>query len=300
MSNHLAVPFSGTTQPFRIGLKPLDLADWIEVDERLDFYLAEKHRLAALHFDGVFVAEKDTDTAQAELLSLLTSHLNERHSATHRLSGDVMEIIPANRRVRISSNREPPLWTAAQLVEDDLILMRRSETGWRLVAGSLCFPSSWSLREKFGLPMHEVHAPVPGFGAGTRHAELISRMFDNLRPDSPMIRWNWSIYGDADLHHPESANPSRRRFGDGARADSAFLRVERQTLRKLPVSGDIVFTIGIHVDPFAALAAHDDGPRIAATLAQQVAGLDADQLAYKGLLAEREQLLATLADIVDG
>mgnify|MGYP000846223527 CR=1 FL=1 len=44
------------------------------------------------------------------------------------------------------------------------------EGGWRLAAGSLCFPSSWSLVEKFGKPLQDIHAPVPGFGPGTRSA----------------------------------------------------------------------------------------------------------------------------------
>ena len=47
--------------------------------------------------------------------------------------------------------------------------MRRGEDGWRLAAGSLCFPSSWSLDEKFGRPLQEIHAPVPGFGPRHPH-----------------------------------------------------------------------------------------------------------------------------------
>ena len=45
----------------------------------------------------------------------------------------------------------------------------------------------------------------------------------------------------------------RSRFGDVEAAARAFIRVERQTLRKLPVTGDILFTIRIHLDPMAAL-----------------------------------------------
>lgn len=299
MSEHLHSPFDGVSHPFRIGLKPLELTDWIAVDDLLPAYLGEKQRLAAERFDDVFVAETGTEAAQAELLAVLVEHLTERYPETYRRLDRAIEIVPAGRLVRLDDDAAP-LWGAAQLVQDDLVLMRKGEAGWRLAAGSLCFPSSWSLREKFGLVMHEVHGPVPGFATGTRNAELIARMFDNIRPSNAVIRWNWSIYGDAELHHPESANPVRRRFGAGVRAENAFLRVERQTLRKLPVSGDIVFAIGIHVDPVEALVRHGDGARIAATLAEQVAGLDAEQLAYKGLVAERDQLLAVLNGIATG
>jgi hypothetical protein len=192
-------------------------------------------------------------------------------------------------------NATPALWTAARMVQEDLVLMRRGDHGWRLAAASLSFPSSWRLREKIGRPMHAVHAPVPGFGGGTRNAELINRMFDNLRPATGMIRWNWSLYGDDALHHPYDS-PAKR-FGGGAKAAHVFLRVERQTLRKLTASGDIVFTIRIAVDPLAALEMHDDSARIAAAIISQLEALSPEQLAYKGMTDERDGLIARLTDI---
>ena len=140
--------------------------------------------------------------------------------------------------------------------------------------------------------MDEVHAPVPGFGAGSRNADLITRMFDHLRPDMPVIRWNWSLYGDDALFHPEAASPDARRFGPDAQR--IFVRLERQTLRRLPVSGDILFTIRIYVDPLAAVARQPEAGRVARALAEQLAGLDDAQLAYKGMRAERDAVLARL------
>jgi hypothetical protein len=184
-------------------------------------------------------------------------------------------------------------------VQEDLVLMHKDGAAWRLAAGSLSFPSSWSLREKFGWPMHEVHAPVPEFGAGTRNAGMIERMFDHLRPETPVIRWNWSIYGDDALYHPESADPRHRRFGAGERAENVFMRVERQTLRKLPGSRDIVFTIKISVDPLAALEQQPEAPAIAASLTAQLIELSAEQLDYKGMTLERDRLVARLGEIAN-
>ena len=47
-------PCDGSAAPFTIGLPPLDLAGWIEADERLEDYLAEKDRLFEAHYDMVF------------------------------------------------------------------------------------------------------------------------------------------------------------------------------------------------------------------------------------------------------
>ncbi|HQZ13542.1 MAG TPA: DUF3445 domain-containing protein [Devosia sp.] len=289
-------PYDGSARLFQIGVKPLGETDWIEVDETLPAYLAEKERLLVERRDEVFVAEPGTEAAQGEVLDLLTGHILARFPDVYRRDGDGIEIVPAGRRVALDGTA-PPLLVAARLVQEDFILMRAGESGWRLAAGSLSFPSSWSLREKFGRPMHEVHRPVPGFGAGTRNAEVIARMFHAQRPEAPVIRWNWSVYDTGRLHHPETAGPEARRFGSAARIENVFLRVERQILRKLAGSGDILFSIRISVDPLAALERHPEAGRIAGALADQLLALDEAQVAYKGLSAERARLVARLGEI---
>ena len=292
-------PYDGSARPFTIGLKPLDPADWIEVDDRLDAYLAEKDRLLADAPADVFGAEPGTEAAQQEVLDLLVHHLPVRFPGTYRRSGAAMAVAPSGRTVDLADAAVPPLERAARLVQEDLVLMRRDEGGWRLVAGVLCFPSSWSLAEKFGRPLQVIHNPVPDFGEGTRTAMVIARIFDNLKVDQPVVRMNWSLYDDDLLHHPLPSDERGRRFPAGAFETGVFVRVERQTLRRLPVSGDIVFTIRIHVDPIAALAHHPDGQRLAHALAEQMMALDAGQLVYKGLFHDRDALVGELTELAD-
>ncbi|MEO5805394.1 DUF3445 domain-containing protein [Devosia sp.] len=283
----------GTARPFTIGLSKLEPRDWIEVDDLLGVYLAEKDRVTAAFADRVFMAEPDSAKAQAELLKLLAEHLPARFPQIYRRVGQSIEILPLGRSVALDGPNTPPLQIAAGLVQEDLVLMRGGEAGWRLGAGSLSFPSSWRLTEKFGKVMHDIHAPVPGFGEGSRNAQLIDRMFDNLRPDHSVLRWNWGIYEDAALYHPASSEDMRR-FGDEA---DIFIRVERQTLRKLPVSGDIVFSIRIHLNALTLLAQQPNGGELAAGLGEQIGALSDTELAYKGLLDGRDRLLALLAAI---
>ena len=40
-------PYDGSSKPFTIALKPLDVRDWMEVDDRLVDHLAEKDKLFA-------------------------------------------------------------------------------------------------------------------------------------------------------------------------------------------------------------------------------------------------------------
>ena len=280
----LDTPFDGSSKPFTIGLKPLDLADWIAVDDQLRAYLDEKDRVSQRAPDKVFAAETSSLDAQREVLEMLAAHLPARFPETYLTTGMAIDIVPAFRRVDLLSPL-PPLLTAASLVQEDLVIMARGPDAWRLSAASLCFPSSWHLHEKFGRPLHEVHAPVPEFGEGTRHAGLIERIFDNLRPEQPVVRWNWSIHDDDALFHPPLGRPYD--FDQGA-----YLRLERQTLRKLPRTGAILFTIRIHLNPLEVLASHP--PELAATLAGQLAAMTPAQLAYKGLTEQRDHLLARL------
>lgn len=292
-------PYDGSSKLFSIGLKPLDPADWIEIDDHLLPYLAEKHRLYDEIPERVFVEEDGTRDAQLEVLDLLGAHLLERFPETYRRNGSDVEVAGAAGRLP-ASLADAPLARASQLIQEDLILMRRSDGGWRLVAGSLCFPSSWSLLEKFGKPLQDIHAPVPGFGPGTRPAELINRMFDGLQGQA-VERYNWSIQSDNALYHPLSdlqridrATNRPSRFPDGDIDAHAFIRVERQTLRKLPVTRDILFTIRIHLDPLAVLARHPDRATLAVSFAAQLEALDLAQLDYKGLTADRDRLMSVL------
>ncbi|ESQ79842.1 DUF3445 domain-containing protein [Asticcacaulis sp. YBE204] len=268
-------PFDGSQPLFRIGLSPLGDTPWLEQDERLPVYLAEKARLFAETRGTVWGAEPGSEAAQTE---------------AHDLIRTLLGLPP-------ETPAEPSLLAAARLVAEDLAILQKSPEGWRLTAGAICFPSSWLIAEKLGKALHEVHAPVPDFSEGTRNAAVIERIFDNLRPDEPVIRWNWSLYGNDTLHHPHVAPPQR--FGNGPDADSVFIRVERQTLRKLPDSGAVLFSIGIQLTPLDALATHPDGKIWLRELIFQVENLTPLQLEYKGLSFECNRLLNRLITLRD-
>lgn len=283
---------SNTTRPFSIGLSALDPQRWIEPDGDLGRYLDEKRRLEEEHFDDIFRAAPESLDAQQECLDLLVSHLLQSQGDRYSRSGSVMTM--AGRAVDLADESRPPLLRAGSLIQDDLVILRKKPDGWTIIAAHLAFPSSWSLAEKFMRPMAQVHAHVPGFEGGTRNDTIINRVFDNLQPDLPAERFNWSINWRYALYHPVSIRPSTDPASVGIDPRSAFVRVERQTLRKLPVSGDIVFTIRIYLDPVAAFEHHADGARMAEGLAAQLEAMSAEQIDYKGLAEKRDALVRCL------
>lgn len=280
---------------FQIATKPLDPADWLDPDAGMAAQLAEKARLRQSHLPEIFAELPDSRPAQTELLALLADYLPSRFPHLWQRRDESLLVVPTGDLVPLAGI---PLLQAARLVQDDLLVLSRTEPGWRLVAASLSFPSSWVLSEKIGKVLDAIHEPVPGFGPATRPAQLMARMFDAMRPETPLIRWNWSLYGDQRLFHPDVSGADTPRFGTGDRADPVNLRIERQTLRKLPQTGAIVFTIRISLVDLDTFAGFSDARILAASLHAQLLALTPEQLGYKGLTRDRDRVLSRLAGII--
>ncbi len=127
---------------------------------------------------------------------------------------------------------------------------------------------------------------------------MIFRIFDNLKVEQPVCRFNWSVYPDNELFHDDRQAEHLKKGNLGI---NAFVRVEHQTLRKLPRSGDILFTIRIYVDPVrAAVDLSARGRRSAVDFIGLLEKLDERQAAYKGLTEERRRLVDALREMEGG
>ena len=278
-------------KPFEIGLRPLEVSDWFDIDDKRADYLAQKDHLYAHDPSLVFLAEENTEQSQGEIAAAVSSFLINRYPQRYLKEGDVIhidgvDVVPFN-------DPSPPLLAAARLVQDDLVIMRADEGSWRVVAGSICFPSSWSLKEKFGKALEDVHAPVPGFGAQTRNAAVINRIFERLAPDQRVWRQNWGLYDDDELHHSSGSEARLTRLAN-VTVENLIIRVERQTLWKMPRSGDVLFAIRIYLDRLSNLQNSDRTRILAKDLSRHLLTMTKDQLAYKGLAQARDHLIFLL------
>ncbi|MGV0818152.1 heme-dependent oxidative N-demethylase family protein [Martelella sp. AMO21009] len=287
------IPYGRAYKPFSIGLSALDPDKWLEPGDDLGRYLAEKERLLAVRREEIFRTEDDSLAASREALALIAGHLETRHAGLYRRDGNRLRFL--DRAVALDDPAVPPLMTAGMLIEDDLAILMKREDRWHLAAGFIAFPSSWSLAEKAGRPMEEVHADVPGFSAGTRNAALVARIFDNLKPGLPAERFNWSFKGANALAMPVSKHLPEDPFRPIRPIAANFMRVERQTLTRLPQTGAILFTIRIYMDPVEAILRHPERKTIATAMIGQLHGLSAEERGYKGMMdADIDALIAWL------
>jgi hypothetical protein len=130
---------------------------------------------------------------------------------------------------------------------------------------------------------------VPGFAE--RLGPTVDRFFQSTRAERPVWRANWSLVDTPELflspeHRGRPAPVSAKDAGE-----HLWLRVERQTLRRLPSSGDVLFTIRTHVAPLAEALRT---PTAAVALAARVRDLPEDLARYKSIAPIRAPLLAWL------
>jgi len=159
------------------------------------------------------------------------------------------------------------LEAAARSVWEDLCLLTRDAEGqpWRLTGAAVAFPTDWRLAEKMGRPLLDVHQPIHGYAE--QLSEAVDRFMNGLEPGAIFGRTNAFVVASDDLRYRPEADPAAR-FAHVTAANAGetlYVRCERETLRCLPDSGAIVFTIGIYRAPLGSLS--DIGvARIAQTL----------------------------------
>ena len=249
-------PWAEAPPDFAIGLRPVGVDAWLEGGEADP--AARKDPLFAAHRALVWAETEGSRPAQSEIRALVEA------------AG-----IAVDRRDEL-----PPLYAAARAVPDDLCLMEKREGAWRLTALSLSAGTFFTAAEVIGKPLAGLHAPVPGFGE--RFLTRVTRIFDALPADQVLERRNWTVMAGDDLFAPDGV-AVRARVESVAPEDAGAalnLRVERQTLRRLPGTGGLVFTIRIWRH---ALAALDADPERLAAFARAWRGAAADFRAYKRL-----------------
>lgn len=285
------LPFEGAPHKMAMGLRPMPWDDWIQIDANYTQEMALRRELLATRHAEVFAALGGSGPAQRETLDLLTAHLPERFPDRFRLTADRFENLVTGEAWDLSSLPHDPLEVAGRLVQEDLQIMEKSpETGrYHLTASVLCFPTRWLLADKIGQPLARIHGPVPGYH---EHLEsLMDRFFDQMRVDKPVQRKNFSILDRPDLFQPSGRRNSVEDLSVDAVPERVTLRVERQTLRRLPESSAILFTIRIYQRHLGALA---DRPEQAGRLAESLRALPDAMQAYKNFGVIRAPVLAWL------
>jgi hypothetical protein len=193
----------------------------------------------------------------------------------------------------------PMEYITRQTQGDFTLQDQRDENLW-IEAGMVTTQADWSLDFDIGMGFHEWHAPVPlahEKGVFDRALKFLLK----LQHGAPVRRFNWTMTVDPLLDtSPENYpkwGPTRTELTMENVGHRQHLRVELQTLWRLPRSNAIAFPIRCYLIKFEELVTQ---PKWARRLHRVVRDLHPDLAAYKGFLRNRDLLVQWLSPYDDG
>ena len=269
--------------------KQCDLNNWLDVDSSyLDFHKIRKQLIANKKSD-VIQCLPDTDKSCKQAVDLICKYLMAKYPFMFVLKNDSICNKITGESFNLNTNKNY-LEIAATLATEDFNILRKYATGkYHLVASATLFPVGWSLKQKIGYPIEELHRPVPKWSdkinkdKELKFADIVQNLFDKLVDDRVIERHGTFLQNFPDLFLnkvPSFKEPSLEdiEVTQGFRFQDILIRRERQSLMRLPETGDILFTVRTYIEPMINL---DDEELI--SFSKEVKLWDKDNLNYKGV-----------------
>ena len=278
----------GPTYKVNLGLRNVPPEQWIELDNHFPRYHADKAARIKERGEKCVRTHPDAYPAAMELLEELVNYLPARYPSLYRRTPVGIDNLWSGESFNIVEHplKEDPMAISARLVQDDLALMiKRPDGQYYLLAGAVLLAGFWRLSDKYGMCLSDIHTSgdVPHYRERLEGGML--RFFEHLRPDQMYGRnnyfiqvddalpWSWSI-GSEDSPVVSWGTAEKDRA-----VKHHMFRSERQTLRRLPRSGAVCFTIRTYFLPITEIAQEDYVP---GRLASAVRSWDGTVASYKG------------------
>ena len=164
---------------------------------------------------------------------------------------DAIRVLPGaeepGREVAAFVGAHGGLAEAAHATWEDLCILQPVGEGGehRLTAAAVAFPTDWRLADKMGRSLLAIHAPIHGYSEQLNPG--VEHFVRTLAPGPIFGRSNWFVVPTGASRYLPDDDPADRFAGvDAANAgERLWVRSERQTLRRLPRTGALLFTIGV-------------------------------------------------------
>ncbi|KAJ5082361.1 hypothetical protein N7532_011404 [Penicillium argentinense] len=283
-----------------LGLRSMKWDEWIELDNHYLKYHADKKKRIEQRGEKCFGTAPEAMDGAIELLEELCTYLPERYPAMFEKTPTGIANKVTNETFNITQRPLPedPMATAARLVQDDLaVMIERADGEYYLLAGAILLAGFWRLSDKFGMRLSDIHTSgdVPQYKEKLEKGMM--NFFRRLKPEEPVLRNNYFIQVDDSLPWSHSIGPedaetvSWNTAEKNKAIENHFFRSERQSLRRLPRSGAVIFTIRTYFEPITAIVKE---PYVPGRLASAIRSWGDDVSRYKGKEKYAEVLLEYL------
>ncbi|KAK3181231.1 hypothetical protein K4F52_007507 [Lecanicillium sp. MT-2017a] len=236
-----------------MAIHKLDTDFWIELDNTYKDQIATRKEIYRKHGKDIIQALPGSKLACKELTEMTIEFLCARYSNHFERNGGTFTNHILGKSYDVA--RTDPLSLLLENIPEDFALMLRDpETGtYKFRAGVICASTGWSLGTKIGMGLPDIHSPVPDYKQKMQLS--MDRFFTKMSTSKPVQRGAWGfevgkhLYtppNHPDLSHRDSQSPTLR-------PEDIYLRVDWQTLRRLPLSGAIVFNFKVFFTPVTEL-----------------------------------------------
>lgn len=280
LSHYFPSPHQNTV--LELGLKPINESQWLLVDEDWQQFYQHKQELLSRSPNQTSLALPSSQLAQEEFSDLLIAHLIQNHKDFFSTKNNLL----IHNQTQHSWNTEDrSLHRAGQFIQDDICILESCNSEYRLTAAQVCSPSGWKLEDKMERGLDVIHSPVPRYQPEL--SARVNRLIEKIKPEKPVMRFNWSLqFGNELSVRPDEMNSSSNNSKEKI-LNNIYWRVERQTLRRLPKTKAVVFSIRIFLHAMNDLAQEKDFLNNLKVILSQ---LPNDEKAYKSLTAIEEAL----------
>jgi len=236
-------------RPFRwpyhqtMSLNKMEPDWWLELESTYEERIKQRQKILDEHGSAVLQALPGSELSCKELMEMVLQFLCARYPQYFSL--DLEEMVFHNTILDTTTALKltPPLHVLFNNVPEDFaIMLRNDETGfYHFRAGIICSALGWNVESKIGLRLHEIHAPIPDYKEKMQLS--MDRYFAKKPTDKPIQRGSWGLEVDEPLYMPpgDPHEQLRETQLDKLELSRCHLRVDWQTLRRMPLSGGVVF-----------------------------------------------------------
>lgn len=292
----------GPNYQVTMGLRETSFTEWIELDNEYPKYHAEKAARIKERGEKCVRTHPNVLPAALELLEELADYLPARYPTLFKRTLVGIDNIWSGETFNIVERplAEDPMAICARLVQDDFVLLFEQEDGqYRLLAGCVLLPGFWRFCDKFGMTLSNMHITGGVAHFKEKLEKGMLKLFKRIRPETFYTRNNYFIQVDDSLGwstsigHEDDPDACWDRAEKNNAINQHYLRSERHSLRRLPKTGAICFTIHPYLLPVTEMAKEDYVP---GRLASAIRSWGDEVAKYRG----RDKYGRVLLEYLDG
>ncbi|KAI3405576.1 hypothetical protein KGF56_001594 [Candida oxycetoniae] len=304
-----SLPFKKGPYKLTMGIKRLDLQDWLLIEPGYLQRLTDKKNIINnSHPDypqgkdlrgSTFFVTQEAHSAICELYDIVMDYMSTKYPTCFEIDDkrlNVKNLITQKTYPLHSKALNDPVvlqeYLAETIEEDFIILLKdpkreNEENGkeYFFKAGVFAFAAGFNPKERFNKPLTYIHHPVPQYE--TKLKTSMNRYFSRMVPGQFITRSNWSIQTHNKLYTDDSNKGHNLPKGYTQHAidynsvdfSQVHYRSERQVLTKLPKTQAIVFTIRTYLLPLAEIK--KESREVRERLIGAIEGFTPDISAYK-------------------